>query len=357
MSVSQSLAPKLNCKQSPTDARDFLAKPAVTKGALATTVDLSANCTTVKDQGSLGSCTAFACVGMMEYFLKKNGVVVKDDLLSELFLYYNSRVLIEGGEPTDDSGAYLRDVLIAMNKYGVCLESVCPYVTGKYAQKPTSPSYADGLNYQVVKYATIPTSNVNLALADLKALLANGQVFVGGVVCYSNFFNASKGVIPPPSGTVIGGHAVLFVGYDDNKKLFKFKNSWSARWGDKGYGYLPYTYLTTNNLFDLWTIYGEEYANKMINNSGSVIPPTVRQQQLCDRIGAILTRLSGQDAASSLPLACVPSAVTALKAAVTADPNNALLTSADMAELLALIDRVVQATKLTQTKLAITGVV
>jgi hypothetical protein len=355
--MSAAFAPKLNCKQSPKDARDFIAKPAVSKGALATSVDLSSNCTSVKDQGSLGSCTAFACVGMMEYFLKKNGIVVKDDLLSELFLYYNTRVLVEGGAASDDSGGYLRDVLMAMNKYGVCVESVCPYVTAKYAQKPATSAYKDGLNYQVVKYAAIPTSNTKLALTDLKTLLANGQVFVGGVVCYSNFLSGNgKGVIPPPSGTVIGGHAVLFVGYDDTKQWFKFKNSWSTRWGDKGYGYLPYTYLTTNNLFDLWTIFGQEYANKMVDNNGSVIPPTVRQQQVCDRMGAILTRLSGQDAASSLPLACVPSAVTVLKTEITTDPNNALLTASDIAELLALVDRVAQSVKFTQTKLAITGV-
>jgi hypothetical protein len=43
-----------------------------------------------------------------------------------------------------------------------------------------------------------------------------------------------------------GWHAIVIVGYDESKKLFKFKNSWSGLWGDgKGYGYLPYDYILT----------------------------------------------------------------------------------------------------------------
>lgn len=345
---------KLNWKASPADARDYIARPTV-PARLPTTIDLSQACTTVKDQGALGSCTAFACVGMMEYFLRKNGVKINDDLLSELFLYYNSRVLVEGNVASDDSGAYLRDVLTAMVKYGVCVENLCPY-SRNLAAKPTALAYRDGLNYQVVKYATIPTSNPTQALTDLKSLLSNGQVFVGGVLCFSNFFNSVGGLIPKPVGNIIGGHALLFVGYDDVKKVFKFKNSWSPSWGDKGYGYLPYEYLTSGYLWDLWTIYGQEYANTLVSANGAVVPPTVRQQELCDRLALILTTGGRQDAQSSLPLACVGSVMSKLKQDIQQHPNNVLLSPSDVTELSNLVTSIANLVKGSQAKMGVKGV-
>jgi C1A family cysteine protease len=53
----------------------------------------------------------------------------------------------------------------------------------------------------------------------------------------------------------LGGHAVMAVGYDDENQWLIVMNSWGASWGDKGFFYLPYEYITNNNLSDdFWTI-------------------------------------------------------------------------------------------------------
>ena len=134
---------QLNAKASPKDERDYLAR--VSSSSSTRSVDLSATCTSIKNQGALGSCTAFAGVALIEQFLRANGVSVPDDMLSELFLYYNTRVLVEKTAPDDDSGAYLRSVMTALQKYGVCLEGRCPYQVSRFSSKPTPTAYTDGL--------------------------------------------------------------------------------------------------------------------------------------------------------------------------------------------------------------------
>lgn len=316
----------LNFKISPKDQRDYVVKPLKLDNNVKI-VDLSPNCTPVKDQGMIGSCTAFASVALMEYVYKKNGIVIPDDLLSELFLYYNTRVLIENVPATNDSGAYLRDTLKSMIKYGVCLEKSFPY-SSKYALKPLNTAYTEGLKYQVVKYANIPTINPQTALSDLKALLQSGYSFIGGIYCYENFFQGVNGYIPPPSGKIIGGHAVCFVGYDDTKQVFKFKNSWGRKWGDNGYGYLPYRYLLTNNMVDLWTVYGEEYNDKYIGSVGSIIPPNLRKDSINDKIKMIMSTMTKEINKET---------IDKLKEDINKDENNFLLFSKDVQHMNILI--------------------
>ena len=58
-----------------------------------------------------------------------------------------------------------------------------------------------------------------------------------------------------PSGSAVGGHAVIAVGYDDSTSRITVQNSWGTSWGDKGYFYMPYQYITNTNLADdFWTI-------------------------------------------------------------------------------------------------------
>jgi hypothetical protein len=58
--------------------------------------------------------------------------------------------------------------------------------------------------------------------------------------------------LPTPGEAFLGGHAVTLVGYDDDRGSFIFRNSWGNRWGDRGYGYLPYGYL--GHIKDAWTV-------------------------------------------------------------------------------------------------------
>lgn len=329
---------KLNHVKSPPDNRDHLIRlstPLKSQGI----VDLSKTADTPKDQGTIGSCTAFAGVGLMENFYHRNmnGTIV--DLLSEKFLYYVTRVNIAKWPANEDSGAYLRDTMKAMVQYGVPLEKTFPYLRPEqencsYEDAPPPSAYKEALNYQVTKYATIVNNSKSQLLSDLKTLLQNGYSFVGGVICYENFFEDSQGLIPLPQGNPIGGHALLFVGYDDSKQVLKFKNSWGVGWGDKGYGYLPYQYILSDNVNDIWTIYSQEYQNKPFN----IVVPSNRAIEFSKRVNAILVRLSeGGDQQT-------------IFREIREDPNNSKLLVSDITELTILVQRLINDINISKIK-------
>jgi C1A family cysteine protease len=173
---------------------------------------------------------------------------------SRLFIYYNERVL--EGHVKDDSGAQLRDGVKSVATSGVCDETLWPYNVGKFAKKPTKALYTKALKNKALQYTRLN----NTAINELKTCLAGGNPFVFGFTAYQSFEGdvvAKSGVLPMPSKTesVIGGHAVMAVGYDDQKNAFIVRNSWGDGWGLMGYFYMPYDYITSTDLADdFWTI-------------------------------------------------------------------------------------------------------
>jgi C1A family cysteine protease len=266
----------LNYKPSPPDPRDHELLLSVAK--LPPSIDLSAKCSSIKNQGNFGACTAFAAVAHMEYLYKNYdpSVVKVEDMFSERFTYYTTRETM-GVSPSEDSGAYIRDTIKTIVKKGSCLEATCPYLPydqKTLTEKPSPAAYQEAMTYQVLSYANIPEDKNKLT--TVKSALAALHPVECGFICYQNLFEGKGGNIPLPKGNVIGGHAILIVGYDDTKQVFKFKNSWSASWGDKGYGYLPYFYLTSGNMMDMWVIYSQESKNIAIG----VNKPTVNIDKL-----------------------------------------------------------------------------
>jgi len=222
-------------------------------------VDLSMYCSSVKDQGNEGSCTAFASLACMEFLEKKFNTTNYTDL-SEQFTYYVTRYNIMKDNPVTDSGAYISDVLSSLVQYGTCTLAQFPYIDNPLIV-PSLIIYNQAKVNKVIQYANIVSINV------LKSVLYSGYAVICGFVCYSNIYNAVNGVIPVSNNDIIGGHAVLLVGYDDNKKLFKFKNSWGTSWGVNGYGFLPYQYFNDGSITELFVIYCEDINNTIINKT------------------------------------------------------------------------------------------
>jgi C1A family cysteine protease len=247
------------------DQRDYLyAAPLRRLGPLPSRVDMRSQCPPVYSQGVIGSCTANAIAGAIEFDLLKQELA--DFIPSRLFIYYNERVMEHS--VSSDNGAQIRDGVKSVNQLGVCPESQWPYVPtpanpttniwaagAKPAQKPPAACYKEALNHQVVSY-----QRVNRDLAQMKGCLAAGYPFVFGFTVYESFESAAvkkTGVLnmPASSEVVVGGHAVMVVGYDDPSKRFIVRNSWSANWGQQGYFTIPYDYLLTSSLArDFWTI-------------------------------------------------------------------------------------------------------
>jgi C1A family cysteine protease len=218
-------------------------------------VDLRPKCSPVENQGSLGSCTANALAGAVEFLELKDDVPFVD--VSRLFIYYNERVI--EGTVKEDSGAFIRDGVKSLAKQGVCPEPEWPYRIGSFKKRPTGKRYKDARKHQITSYHRI------IALDEMRTCLADGFPFVFGFTVYDAFESAAvakTGVLkmPGPGEKVVGGHAVMAVGYDNPQKRFIVRNSWDTDWGMKGYFTMPYDYLDpANNLADdFWTIRASE---------------------------------------------------------------------------------------------------
>jgi C1A family cysteine protease len=238
------------------DHRDFLyAAPIQTLMQLPTQVDLRKGppgMPEVYDQGDLGSCTANATAAAVQYARRKENR--PEFRPSRLFIYYNTRAI--EGTIDQDIGAFLRDTLRAVAQLGVCASDThWPYDITQFAKRPPPEAYQFASDYQVVRYRRMAQS-----LNQMKGCLASGYPFVFGFSVYESFEapevrRTGNVPLPSPSETQFGGHAVLAVGYEDATSRFIVRNSWGPSWGDAGYCYMPYGYLTNPSLSaDFWNV-------------------------------------------------------------------------------------------------------
>jgi C1A family cysteine protease len=233
------------------DQRDFIYAAVMRRlRTLPSKVDLRQACSPVEDQSRLGSCTANALVGLLEFIDRKDGNLYIDQ--SRLFVYYNER-LIEH-RVKEDSGAMIRDGIKSLKKYGSCPESKWPYIIEKFAVKPSKDSYELAKKHTITSYHRLNTLN------EMKTCLASGYPFVFGFSVYESFESrqiaqSGKLNMPKPDERKLGGHAVMAVGYVESEKRFIVRNSWGDNWGLKGYFTIPYDYLASRNLSDdLWVV-------------------------------------------------------------------------------------------------------
>jgi len=236
-------------------------------------VDLREWCSAIEDQGSLGSCTANAGVGIIEYYEKKSfGRHIE---ASRLFLYKVTRNLMKS---KGDNGAYLRTTMGAMVLFGTPPEDYWPYTDDvkKFDEEPPAFCYAFAQNYQTIKYFRHdpPGTKAEDVLKKIKTYLATGHPAMFGFTVYNSIEQAeSTGKIPFPSPKekIEGGHAIVVVGYDDKLEIknsfsktettgaLLIRNSWGKTWGEKGYGWLPYDYVLKGLAVDFWSILKKEW--------------------------------------------------------------------------------------------------
>ena len=211
-------------------------------------VDLRPWASPVEDQLHLGSCVGQAVVGAYELLLNKADRKKFVDL-SRLFVYYNARLLDDAVD--EDVGAYVRDGIKAVNKYGVCSELIWPYLIERFAQAPSIQSYEDAQRRLIKKYYRIES------IEDIIDALNADCPVVTSMNVYDSFYELDEGkeiILPMPTHheDLIGGHAVTFVGYDLPKKLFLARNSFGTDWGENGYFWVPFDYAE-RDFMDNWT--------------------------------------------------------------------------------------------------------
>ncbi len=240
-------------------------------------VDLRAWCSPIENQKNLGSCTAHAAVGIVEYFERR--AFGKHLEGSRLFVYKATRNLMQ---VTGDTGAWLRNTMGALVLCGVPEEKYWPYTDAKpdFDEEPPGFVYAVADNYQALRYFCHDPLGANLAgsavLSSVRNYLAAGIPSMFGFWGFASFDSCDvKGGIPYPcpGEKAQWGHAIAAVGYDDGKKIrnttcnktttgaLLIRNSWGTSWGDQGYGWLPYEYVTKKLATDFWSLIQLDWVN------------------------------------------------------------------------------------------------
>ncbi len=245
------------------------ARPA--KG-LPASADLRQWCSPVEDQGDIGSCTAHAAVGMLEYFERR--AFGKHIDASRLFLYKVTRNILNW---TGDTGAFLRSTMGALVLLGVPPEEYWPYLTADFEKEPSAFCYAFAQNYQAISYYRLDPIGISrdVLLRQIKTNLMAGLPAMFGFTVFSSILQAEKnGMIPFPTNgeKIVGGHAVAVFGYDDQMKIknanpgavetkgaLLIRNSWGVEWGQEGYAWLPYDYILKGLAEDWWSLLKNEW--------------------------------------------------------------------------------------------------
>jgi C1A family cysteine protease len=230
--------------------------------------------TPIENQQNLGSCTAHAGIGLVEYFENKSFGKFID--ASRLFLYKVSRDLLNW---TGDTGAFVRTTMKALTLFGVPPEQYYPYVVSNYDMEPSAFLFAYAQNYQAISYYKIDIVGINkeALLEKIKTFLAMGLPCMFGFTVYNSYNQANTtGKIPFPStgDRAVGGHAIVAAGYDDGMKIrntnmggietkgaLLIRNSWGTGWGESGYGWLPYEYVKQGLAIDWWSLLKNEWVD------------------------------------------------------------------------------------------------
>ena len=210
----------------------------------------------VRDQQFCGSCVAFGTAAVLESMIMiKAGVPKLPIDLSEAQLYFcygpdhGAIACPDGGWWPDDSFACL--------KRGVVDEACFPYTDDDQPCKLGSDAAA--------RLSTASSFVVLESATAMKRHLATVGPLAACFTVYEDFAYYYTGGVyryhEKTSGEYVSGHCVCIVGYDDAKKCWIAKNSWGKGWGEKGYGWLPYDYVTEGLADDWWVLIDSEWVD------------------------------------------------------------------------------------------------
>lgn len=275
--VYDEITPQLKALGQKDSVKTMLTKIGVLKPAkksLPPSVNLKEWCSSIENQDTLGSCTAHASIGLIEYFERK--AFGKHIDASRLFLYKVTRNMLHW---TGDTGAFLRTTMGALRLFGVPPEEYWPYSIVDFDKEPSAFCYAFAQNYQAISFYRLdpPGTPKDALLKQIKTDLAGGLPSMFGFTVYSSIAQTEttgKIPYPTPGEKILGGHAVAAVGYDDNMKIkntnlggvetngaLLIRNSWGTTWGDSGYGWLPYDYVLQGLAIDWWSLLKNEWVD------------------------------------------------------------------------------------------------
>jgi C1A family cysteine protease len=219
-------------------------------------VDLREYFPEVRDQLGLNSSCSHACIGLLEYFLRR--VEGRLNPLSALFSYASARALLRanGNVPTS-----LRTTLKAAVTFGVPPEHLWPDVCHNRELDPPPFLYSFAYEFRTIEYVRLdePNSTGARTLQHARAFLAAGFPVVFGFPVPVSITSDPTIPFRPTLDAHRGGQAAIAVGYDDRhlastRGALLIRNSWGTAWGEAGYGWLPYGFVEQQLAVGFWTI-------------------------------------------------------------------------------------------------------
>jgi len=240
----------LGLKFAPLSVYDTIPKADVSsRGILPDSVDLSPNMPTPGNQGKQGSCVGWAsayCIRSYYNNIKNNtsftlsaDTSAWSDVFSPAFIYNQLNLQM-------DLGILVIDALICMKNVGAIPWKDMPYIENDYTTLPTNDNKKAASKYKIMGYG-----KVGITVDSLKNALSNGDpVLIGAVLDQGivrngkNYQSSNPYIWDHAEGYELGGHAIAIVGYDDIKQAFKIQNSWGTAWGNNGYFWISYSYLS-----------------------------------------------------------------------------------------------------------------
>ncbi len=246
-------------KKDPEDARDFIFAATYSPERLPAQADHLIHMPSVRNQGHTLACCGFAERTQLEHMQRWNNDVMWE--ISPLFIYSMARQ--DDGTFPEDGGTHPRSVCKAAATYGVTQEADWPFDENNIGVAPTDSAKAKALSFKSLRY-----ERVVLDPQHIQSAIWRGFTVVCGITVKSSFESqavASDGMVPfpAPDEPVLGGHAIVLHGFDNNRKtlegdygMYHCQNSWGADWGENGHFWLPYKYVHSIGLTgDLWTVY------------------------------------------------------------------------------------------------------
>lgn len=190
-------------------------------------------------QGSEGSCVAWAAASVRSieqyYRTRATSYSNASNIFSPEYIFNQIEV---GG--CGSSSMY--DAFGLMANKGVCTWQTMPYSSANGCSLlPGTSQNAEAANYKIASYSIIYGSDTTA----IKNSLAAKHPLASVVIIDNNFYSAGPGYIWNSQGAGIIGHALAIVGYDDSKHAFKAMNSWGTSWGDGGFIWIDYAFLSS----------------------------------------------------------------------------------------------------------------
>lgn len=231
---------KLNYKKQKADVRDYKYVSTSKPSSLPNTFSLQDKLGPILDQGQLGSCVSNA---FAQYI---NMMTNKSVSISRLYHYYCGRALDQTSS-MEDSGLDIRQAAKIIGKYGACQETVWPYDITKFSELPPLSVFKSCNLFKSYSYSFLSQD-----LNSIKSCLSVTKCpVIFGFDVYDSFMNTVRGVIPSPNvnkESLLGGHCMLIIGYNDVNQRFTCVNSWGRYWGTGGLCYMPYDYVLNSKL-------------------------------------------------------------------------------------------------------------